>query len=94
MQAQPGAEVDRDRVESGGAVGKSSLTVTGVPSVGACRRSPTVSVNVVVPPETNCGECDFAIVRSGAATVVTTSLLTADSGVPRLCPRNSAEADS
>src|SRR5262245_17104073 len=92
VHVQPVAETMAIESKPAAPLGTLSVTVTGVPSVGSVPAFETVSVNVVVSPATNAGECDFVSVRSGAATVVTTSFVTAVSAVASVCERNSAFA--
>ena len=92
MQAQPGAEATAIESKPAAPFGTLSVTVTGVPSVAIVPTFETVSVNVVVAPATNCGECDLVRVRSGASTVVTTCGVVAVSAVARVCERNWAVA--
>ena len=92
VQAQPVAEATAIESKPAAPFGTLSVTVTGVPSVAIVPTFETVSVNVVVPPATNCGECDLVSVRSGASTVVTTCGVVAVSAVARVCERNWAVA--
>jgi hypothetical protein len=92
VQSQPGAEAIAIESKPAAPLGKLSVTVTREPSVGVVPVFDTVSVKVVAAPPTNGGECDFATVRSGASTEVTTCGLSAVSGVARLCAKNRAEA--